>query len=120
MSVHDEWNEAIRAAEALGTKHGTNAGTWYETDDPDAVLVGIADGDPEILDTLPRADFSGQWADGYSPERLASDLGISPEPEELDILVDIYSDAFDSAAEAEVVRHLRAIGGSYDDDEPQG
>jgi hypothetical protein len=41
------------------------------------VLAGINDGDPAVLDTLPSADLSGQWADGRTPDTLRADVAAA-------------------------------------------
>ena len=74
--------DRIAAARDLGTAAGENAASWWEMDaiggrangDTAAtarrVLDGLADGDPEIIDALPRPDLSGEWADAETPRSL--------------------------------------------------
>ncbi len=66
----------LDAAEAIGAEHGAAAASWVTVNTEQRavqILVGIDDGDPEILDSLPAPDLSGQWADGYSPRDLFED-----------------------------------------------
>jgi|SRR5215216_1384229 len=81
--------QAIEQAAKIGREHGMSAAAWWEQDalggratgdirsTAKAVLKGIEDGDPEIVDGLPYPDLSGQWADGYSSHDLLDELGVS-------------------------------------------
>lgn len=100
-------------AKRLGKDHGENAAAWYVQDAIDqtrdtvrasqTVLHGILDGDPEILDSLPWADLSGQWADGMTPADVYDDLGILPERDSDDMeYIRIYEDSYNDA----VVRYV--------------
>lgn len=107
-----EYEVAKAEAEAIGREHGRNAASWYEVDEEatDRFLQGIEDGDPEILDTLPTADLSGEWADGYTTRQLLADLGLDEDAEgvqdaESD-LADAYADAFNAEAERAVVNRI--------------
>jgi 3-oxoacyl-(acyl-carrier-protein) synthase len=74
-------------ATKLGKEHGTNAAGWWEQDsiggrvsdrvDTQAVaarvLRAIEDGDPEVLDALPRPNLSGEWADDLTGIQLVTD-----------------------------------------------
>lgn len=100
-------------AEAIGREHGASAASWYEVADAavaQRVLDGLADCDPEVLDTLPQPDLSGQWADGYTPDRLAEDLVLLAREREhlLDGLCDAYECGFRQAAEEVVQRACQA------------
>ena len=79
----------MRAAE-ISNEHGINAAAWWEQDTlggratgeyarytAETVLKGIEDGDPEIVDSLPYPDLSGQWADSYSSHDLLEELGVN-------------------------------------------
>src|SRR5215216_5766452 len=82
-------DQAIEQAAKIGREHGANAASWWEQDalggrathdtryTAEAVLKGLEDGDPAILDSLPQPDLSGQWADGYSSQDLLSDIGLN-------------------------------------------
>lgn len=84
-------------AARIGREHGESAATWFEIADVDAarrIVAGLTDGDPEILDSLPAADLSGQWADGYTPRQLLNEIAV-----ELDVwsvgqeMTDLWDDA---------------------------
>lgn len=106
-------------ARKLGKDAGRAAASWYfdgNTSDETyrTVARGLEDGDPAILDTLPVADLSGEWADTLTGPQLAKDalesVGVDPEAEPyVDWFADIcdaYSEAFDEAAMAEIERML--------------
>lgn len=101
-----------RAAE-IGAADGLSAASWFFDGNTSretfvAILAGIDDGDPAILDTLPAPDLSGEWADSRTPRSLAAACGLTGEhPDVLDIvsgLCDEYEQAFNRAADAEIVR----------------
>lgn len=111
-------DEALDAARQLGTEHGKNAAAWWEQDaiggrssgdvkiTASTVLKGLEDGYPEILDALPHADLSGQWADGMTPQILAEECDVPNEALEtdagadfLDLLCCTYKAAFNLAAQ---------------------
>lgn len=67
---------ALQYARETGTAHGRAAASWYEIRDEAtarAILSGLEDGDPAILDTLPSADLSGEWADTLTGPQLVAD-----------------------------------------------
>lgn len=80
------------AACRLGREHGRNAAEWWAQEAVGGratgdvrgiarrIIAGLDDGDPEILDGLPWADLSGEWADGMTPRRLAEECGWPDEP----------------------------------------
>ena len=119
--------EAIQYATQLGKEEGTNAAAWWQQDaiggratgDTKAtaqrVLDGLDEGDPEIIDGLPRPDLSGQWADTMSgPDlirRALDEAGL--EEDEIDDaydgeydgeICDAYENAFSQAVDDEVQR----------------
>ena len=80
----------IAHAAEISNEHGINAAAWWEQDTlggratgeyarytAETVLKGIEDGDPEIVDSLPYPDLSGQWADSYSSHDLLEELGVN-------------------------------------------
>lgn len=114
--------EAARARAAeIGHEHGTAAiTTWFDavTCYKPALLLDQVNGSgswedgnggPDTNPTLPRADLSGEWADGYTPQRLYVDCGgtmARAQDYSDDIgadLCDAYEEAF-SEAVAEYVR----------------
>jgi hypothetical protein len=75
---------AISKASELGQEHGEAAASSLFNGNTDttayaAVLAGIEDGDPEVLDALPHADLSGEYADGMTPARLAEACDRAPD-----------------------------------------
>lgn len=96
-----------KAAE-LGAEAGTAAGTWVEFDPATAAstLQMIDDGDPEVLDLLPSAPLSYEFADGWCLPRLAEELGVPADCEELDDLATAFEVAWEDAMVEEVVRRL--------------
>lgn len=93
----EQYRALLDDARSLGEQHGRNAASWWEQDaiggrasgDTRAVarrvLRGINDGDPEILDSLPCPNLSGEWADGMTPAELFAYLDIEvPDDHESD------------------------------------
>lgn len=107
-----EWAALTARAVELGREHGTSAGSWVEVDgeaSARAWLAGIDDGDPAVLDQLPRDGMSGEWADGYGMADLYRDLDVSTWDDTADgELCSAYEGAFRQAVEAEVARAARA------------
>jgi hypothetical protein len=116
MLSDNHYESARDAATDLGRDEGTAAASWtFDGNTPDSayrhVLAGIQDGDPAVLDQLATADLSGQWADGRTPDSLATDIANTVDvPREhigsqtLDRLCDAYETAFNDAVCAEVER----------------
>lgn len=102
----------IDNAREIGTDHGRNAASWVFDGNTDretyvAFRRGIDDGDPEVLDFIPTADLSGQWAEGYTVADLMADCcgGNTDDP---DKIIAAYEEAFVAAATAEVERMISA------------
>lgn len=107
--------EALRAAKRMGREAGESAASWYVFHDENAkanVLRGIRDGDPAIMDTFPYPNLSGEWADAPTPKSLAEDIGLDPESEQYDWLIDAicteWEDAARDAVESEIERMARS------------
>lgn len=114
----DLWQDIINAAKAAGTDAGQAAATWFEIDDADAarrILTGIEDGDPEVLDSLPYCDLSGQWADGLNPRDIvaeacsAADVDPDPLEEWHEEIVSAFQDACNATVFEETERRCREI-----------
>jgi hypothetical protein len=97
----------VAKAREIGAQHGRNAASWVEVSDGGTarrILQGIEEGDPEILDGLPSADLSGQWADGFTVAQLVAEVD-APADNEDDLiplsqtLADVYVEAFSEGAE---------------------
>lgn len=116
-----EWDELVADVKKIGREHGKNAAAWWQQDGigsrangdtkkiAESILNGLADGDPEILDSLPQPDLSGQWVDGYSSKDLHNDLGFDDdaEIEGFDYLCDEYETAFRDAAWEAIEKYCR-------------
>lgn len=101
-----------RAGE-LGEKAGKLAGAWIiDGNTPDErcreLLEGIEDCDPLIMDSLPLAPLSGEWADGPSQRSIALELGIDPDGDDALAAADAYADAFGSGVCDQVCADARA------------
>lgn len=128
MRITDE--QYARMEEAMstaGAEAGRNAAAWWEQDaiggrangdvkaTARAVMKGIDDGDPEILDAMPTLDLSGQWADGLRPWDIYHEVSGQDWPSFDDAgaaaedLVDTYRDAYDSAAIDAVYEHCQRV-----------
>ena len=100
--------------EEAGAKAGKDAASWYEADDWNRVLQGIEDGDPEVLDTFPFLDLSGQHAGGTTDADILNEIGIDSEdteiePEVLDELINLFRDAYDQAVSEEIERRANQM-----------
>lgn len=111
----------------IGVEHGRDAAAWYVQDSiggrvsardairtASRVLRGIEDGDPEILDSLPYPDLSGEWADGYTPRDLLHDVGgndgdASFWQDLVSDLCDSYEDGFQSGVLVDVSEACREV-----------
>ncbi len=105
-------------ARKMGEEHGLNAASWYfngntSTETYAAVLRGMDDGDPEIMDSLPSSPLSGEWADSPTPQTVLSELaGTSAWDSVLpdwqaEVLLDEYETGFYEASQAEIERVAR-------------
>jgi hypothetical protein len=66
-------DEHFEAARELGREHGHNAATWVE--EPVALLKGIEEGDPQVMDALPQP-LSGEWAGEFGLDDMLRDLDL--------------------------------------------
>ncbi|MEW9530629.1 hypothetical protein [Microbispora sp. NPDC049125] len=120
-----DWQDLLAQMTARGTEDGKNAASWWQQDALGGratgdtrtaarrILKGIEDGDPQILDELPAADLSGQWADGTTEQSLYDDAKQPEWPTYHDLdddsseIGDAYRDAYDQAVVDEVTRYCR-------------
>lgn len=105
--------EAIDTARNIGRDHGRNAASWFFDGTTDratyeAVRRGLEGDDPEILDQLPTADLSGQWADGYTLTDLARDCGTDEDDEIVDVnaMVAAYEEGHMEGVRYEIERAI--------------
>ena len=130
-STNTAYDRAVAYAAERGRQDGGNAAGWYVQDafggrvtrgNDDAarrILAGIDAGDPAVLDTLPRADLSGQWADTLTGPALVADAldvadvardRIGDRPEDaawFHDICDAYECAFADAAEDAIASAAR-------------
>lgn len=92
-------------ARQLGEEHGKAAAEWFMQDVLKRsnygyvlrrLLQGLDDIDPEIMDAIPSAPFSREWADDYSLLDLYEEIGVDVS-EVADYMTDVFADAFESA-----------------------
>ena len=126
------WEKLLAEAAKIGAEHGEGTAAFQQqylvggrvTDGSERatathILKGLEDGDPEVLDALPHPDLSGQWADGYTPNQLAEDCELDEWVKEfgeeaddcVDDLCTAYEEAFQDAAQEEVIRFCKAALG---------
>ena len=113
MTHHDD--QIILQAAELGEDAGRAAASWVFDVNTDretyrAVLAGIEDGDPMVLDAYRTPDLSGEFAGDYSSSDLAGELGLDEDwtsPETLDAACDAWLDAAGEAFWHEVERVAR-------------
>lgn len=86
MTLSEEQYKRLQAeTEKQAQEYGKNMAEWWWQDSfggrgrgtkeqAEAILTGIDDGDPAVLDSLPACDFSGQWADGPDWDNEFADL----------------------------------------------
>lgn len=122
----DTFESALDYARRLGAEHGESAASWVDLDETSAARIarGIADGDPEILDSLPCADLSGQWADTLTGPQLVLEALEHAESGVIDVddprLADWFTDicdAYESAFGDAVVASLETRCAYYLSDE---
>ena len=76
----------LEQADDEGYERGTAAGSWLldgnsSEEAARRLLQGIEDGDPEILDALPSAPLSGEWADSPTPSEVLGWYGLDEQHE---------------------------------------
>ena len=110
------WQVTLQRLRDAAAEAGRNAADWWAQDaiggratgDIQAAaartLTGIDDGDPAVLDLLPRLDESGRQEDGHSAaERYTAATGAADttwaelDEHRRDEATDAYRDAFDAA-----------------------
>lgn len=121
------WATALRRMRAAGTEAGHTAAEWWAQDTIGArasgdtrlaarrVLAGIEDGDPAVLDALPRFTLAGEAVDTAGWELFTNAAGDSTgwfglRIQQRDEAMGVYRDAFDIAATARIADlcHLAA------------
>ena len=111
----DTWRRALDALREAGAQAGRDAADWWEQDTLGgrasghttaravAILAGLEDIDPAIVDALPACDRSGQRADQPADAPGWDDL----DPHARDEAIGAYCDGYDNAAHDGVAAHCR-------------
>ena len=103
-------------AREMGADHGAAAGSWIidgNTSEETARwwLQGIEDGDPLVMDQLPSAPLSGEWAGDPTPSSVLAELELDDNDYAADDALSAYEDAFYTAVHDQVVWAARAVLG---------
>jgi hypothetical protein len=96
-----------------GRERGVAAGSWIvdgntSAEQAAAILRGIADGDPQIMDLQP-SPLSGEWAGESIPELIYRYDELSDD--ERDTACDAYEQGFSDGFWAEVKRSTTIVAG---------
>lgn len=105
----------VAKATEMGEDAGKAAGSWYfdgntPTEAYQSFLIGYEKGDPLVLDTLPGAPLSGEWAESMTPSKLLEELGVRETAAGWDAhgdLVQAYEDGFYEASQTYIVNVAR-------------
>jgi len=98
--------------EARGYSDGNAAGSWVtdgntRTETYRALLAGIEEGDPMILDTFPAPSLGGEWADSPTWSDVLAEEGCEDSDDGRADLLDVYESAFADGVTDEVTRACR-------------
>jgi hypothetical protein len=122
---------AVERAAELGSEHGRNSAEWWQQDSIGGrasgdvretarlILSGLDEGDPAVLDALPAADLSGQWADGPVPRDILHECGTDEGSDTADEVLSAWEDGFNTAVQGFVERACRAVLVDEDEDEDE-
>jgi hypothetical protein len=107
-------DEILEQAEEAGYDLGKAAGSCVvdgNTPQESArrLLQGIEDGDPEVLDQLPGAPLSGEWAGALMPRDVLAWYELDEEHDAADDVLRAFEDGFGRGVVDEVVHSARAI-----------
>jgi hypothetical protein len=105
-------NALDQKAYQAGYEHGKSVGSWIidgNTSDETkrAIIKGYDDGDPEVMDMQP-SPLSGEWADDPTTADVLADLGINPDDDSADDLLNEYENGFSEGFWHEVIRSAQA------------
>jgi hypothetical protein len=102
----------LEIAESMGREAGTTAGSWTldgntSTETARQFVQWDEDGDPQLWDHIPSAPFSGEWAGSPTPAEIVYEVTgeeLDDLSSALDWILDVYEQAYNDAAHAEVMR----------------
>ena len=102
-------------AERRGYEAGCAAGSWVldGNSDPEGarrILRGIEEGDPAIVDALPSAPLSGEWADSLLPRDVLAWYDLTEDDDGADDVLNAYEQGYSSGAVDTVEREAESIG----------
>jgi hypothetical protein len=101
--------DVVEQAEQEGYERGKAAGSWLLDGNSTEqaarrLLQGIEDGDPEVLDELPSAPLSGEWADDPLPRDVLGALGVDEDDDGAEDVLRAYEDGFSRGVTDEACR----------------
>lgn len=107
-------DEIIERAEQDGYDRGKAAGSWLldgnsTEDTARRLLEGIEGGDPEIMDALPSAPLSGEWADSLTPAEVLGWYDLDEEHDAADEILRAFEDGYSRGVQDEAVRSARVL-----------
>jgi hypothetical protein len=107
-------DEILTDAEQEGYDAGKAAGSWLldgnsTTENARRLLQGIEDGDPEIMDELPSAPLSGEWADGLLPRDVLAWYDMDDNDDAADDVLSAFENGYSRGVMDEAVRSAQAI-----------
>lgn len=112
MQATDNTQNCLSRAAYIARQHGTQRGGWAVSHDSDhaAILKGIEDGDPLVLDSIGEPGWlSGEWADDPTPHSMLRLVGWDEEEdtEASQEICQVYEEAASEAYWAEIERSCR-------------
>jgi hypothetical protein len=119
MSAATQYVDKLRAIESArqeGYDAGVAAGSWLldgnsSEDEARALLRGLDDGDPAVLDSLPASPLSGEWADAPTPADVLDWFDVEEDDDCAEAVLSAYEEAFSRGVEDEAYRSARAMLG---------
>jgi hypothetical protein len=105
----------LKDAACRGIADGVAAGSWFvdgntPADSARETLRRLEAGDPEVLDYLPSAPLSGEWADGLLPRDVLGWYGLGEDDDDADEILEAYEMGYSQGAEDEVRDSLLRAG----------
>lgn len=99
-------------ARQIGEDAGISAAGWFfdgntEREQYVAVLRGLMDGDPEVMDSLPCPDLSGEWADDPTPASVLAELGLEEDFDGADEVLSAWEEGAAQGVTQEIERVCR-------------